>query len=249
VNQAGPSPRFEEFAAMAIAVSCACGKSFNVKDELAGKNIKCPSCQEVVTVPGGAVEVAEEPPAVVSAARSSSRRRDDDDDDYEDRPSKKKKRKSDDGEKKSSSMTLFILLGVGLLFGCVCLGGCGVGGYFLFFAGPGDPEKLIVGRWQSEVTFGFISIPSENMEFKSDGTFTKSASNNFTYTNGKWVFKNKDGRNLTVEVSYDETFLPFGGKGNTNRKTETYHIYFNNKNMLERKQNVGDEHGIRYRRL
>ena len=36
---------------MPIAVSCQCGKTLNVRDELAGKAVKCPACQQVIRVP------------------------------------------------------------------------------------------------------------------------------------------------------------------------------------------------------
>src|SRR5437016_990909 len=39
---------------MAIPVACACGKQLKVKDELAGKKIRCPACQAAVTVPAAA---------------------------------------------------------------------------------------------------------------------------------------------------------------------------------------------------
>src|SRR5690349_15534846 len=42
---------------MPILVACKCGKKLRVKDELAGKRVKCPGCAQVVTVPA-----AEEPP-------------------------------------------------------------------------------------------------------------------------------------------------------------------------------------------
>jgi len=37
---------------MAIQVSCACGKTFKVKDHLAGKAVKCPGCQKPLRIPG-----------------------------------------------------------------------------------------------------------------------------------------------------------------------------------------------------
>jgi len=37
---------------MAIAVNCHCGKAFKVKDQLAGKAIRCPSCKKPLRVPG-----------------------------------------------------------------------------------------------------------------------------------------------------------------------------------------------------
>lgn len=40
---------------MPIAVTSACGKSFALKDELAGRLVQCPSCGEEIRVPGGGV--------------------------------------------------------------------------------------------------------------------------------------------------------------------------------------------------
>src|SRR5262249_40962062 len=48
---------------MAISVVCECGKEFSVKDELAGKKIKGPACQSVLTVPEGGAASAGPPPA------------------------------------------------------------------------------------------------------------------------------------------------------------------------------------------
>lgn len=39
---------------MPITVQSACGRSFPLKDELAGKLVKCPECGEEIRVPGGA---------------------------------------------------------------------------------------------------------------------------------------------------------------------------------------------------
>ncbi len=36
---------------MAIALTCDCGRSLRLKDELAGRKIRCPSCQVSLTVP------------------------------------------------------------------------------------------------------------------------------------------------------------------------------------------------------
>ncbi len=35
---------------MAIKIICLCGKKFSVKDELAGKKVKCPACQKVLSL-------------------------------------------------------------------------------------------------------------------------------------------------------------------------------------------------------
>lgn len=42
---------------MAIKTSCNCGFSFNAKDQLAGKKVKCPRCQGVITVPAESAAV------------------------------------------------------------------------------------------------------------------------------------------------------------------------------------------------
>jgi len=39
---------------MPIKVTCTCGAAFAAKDELAGKTVKCPKCQQPLTIPGGA---------------------------------------------------------------------------------------------------------------------------------------------------------------------------------------------------
>jgi uncharacterized protein YxjI len=46
---------------MAITVRSACGREFPLKDELAGKLVKCPECGEELRVPGGAAAPAAGP--------------------------------------------------------------------------------------------------------------------------------------------------------------------------------------------
>jgi DNA-directed RNA polymerase subunit M/transcription elongation factor TFIIS len=41
---------------MPIKVSCACGKKLSVKDEHAGKRLKCPACQKPLRIPRPKVE-------------------------------------------------------------------------------------------------------------------------------------------------------------------------------------------------
>lgn len=74
---------------MPIKVECDCGKKLSVKDELAGKRVKCPACQELLTIPKSA---AEEDPA-----------EDDWDDGEADEPSSKRNRKSRGGNAAASS--------------------------------------------------------------------------------------------------------------------------------------------------
>jgi hypothetical protein len=49
---------------MPITFSCDCGKQLRVKDELAGKRVKCPACGEITAVPDPEpqFEVVEDPP-------------------------------------------------------------------------------------------------------------------------------------------------------------------------------------------
>jgi len=43
---------------MPIAVACQCGKTLNVRDDLAGKAVKCPACQQILKVPATAKSAA-----------------------------------------------------------------------------------------------------------------------------------------------------------------------------------------------
>ena len=53
---------------MPIKVSCACGSAFAAKDELAGKTVKCPKCQQPLTIPGGGAPATRQAPAQRPAA-------------------------------------------------------------------------------------------------------------------------------------------------------------------------------------
>ena len=48
---------------MPIQITCQCGKSLNVKDQFAGKAVKCPSCGSGIRVPGGQASAAPSAPA------------------------------------------------------------------------------------------------------------------------------------------------------------------------------------------
>ena len=48
---------------MAIPFVCECGKSMSAKDEFAGRRLRCPSCQRVVTIPKLA------PPAIAKSVK------------------------------------------------------------------------------------------------------------------------------------------------------------------------------------
>lgn len=78
---------------MAVRVTCPNGHTLNLDEALAGKRVKCPRCQAIVTVPGGAKETAvtSKPPKVKAAAR---RKADDDDDDEEEEEDERPRRKA-----------------------------------------------------------------------------------------------------------------------------------------------------------
>jgi hypothetical protein len=123
---------------MAINVVCDCGKEFKVKDDLAGKKIKCPACQSVLGVPAAGEDVA-------AAPSPSAGKRVVADEDVAAGPPRKR---AGHGQEPKSRTMLFALIGGGvLLLGCCCLG-VGVGGFFLFFLGktrtPPFEEK---DRW------------------------------------------------------------------------------------------------------
>ncbi|HEV2294476.1 MAG TPA: hypothetical protein VGR35_11520 [Tepidisphaeraceae bacterium] len=57
---------------MAIAFSCSCGRKINAKDEHAGKRVKCPGCQQPITVPARSGAVAAKPAAAMASAGAKS---------------------------------------------------------------------------------------------------------------------------------------------------------------------------------
>jgi hypothetical protein len=125
---------------MAITVSCECGKEFKVKDESAGKRIKCPACQTVLTVPD-ADAVTGAPP---KAGKQSSAFEDlgGDGDEVVSRKG---------GKKKGSKTLLFVGLGGLLLVGCCCLPVVGGGVFFMFFSGGGTktPPFEVKDKWSA----------------------------------------------------------------------------------------------------
>lgn len=57
---------------MAISVTCKCGKQMKVKDELAGKAVRCPHCKSPLRIPGVAVAAGAGAAKKPSTGRSSS---------------------------------------------------------------------------------------------------------------------------------------------------------------------------------
>jgi hypothetical protein len=211
---------------MPISVVCDCGKEFKVKDETAGKKVRCPACQTVLTVPAAEEEEAPRPKPGKKAAAFE------DLDDGNEVVSRK------GGKKKGSSKTmLFVLLGGGvLLLSCCCLGG-GIGSYFLFF--KGGPEKTMIGKWTLDIDAMKKNPPKEMkgmpdevlakmweamggvaVEIKSDNTLSMTmpdfgkGDSKTTYT-AKWKHVSTKDNIVTLEITFDKTPPP-GSK-----KTET----------------------------
>ena len=116
---------------MPILVKCECGRSLRVKDEAAGRRIKCPDCEAVLRVPKpeepDVVEdaEAEEPPpsrkpgpppvpkksAVAPAQRKSRFEDEDEDEDDKPKPRKPKKKKKGPVAEESGTSPLRTILG------------------------------------------------------------------------------------------------------------------------------------------
>lgn len=109
---------------MPILLTCDCGKKIKVSDDKAGKRMKCPGCQKVLTVP--APETDDEPA-----------------------PPRKSKKKNSSAPKKSSSGMLVLLLGLGaFLLLCTCGGGGASLWYFDVF---GSGKKVVVNPKKDDV--------------------------------------------------------------------------------------------------
>ena len=102
---------------MPISLTCpSCERGLKVKDELAGRKIKCPKCSEVIAVPANEAIAAGKPKPKVRPSedddddrpRSKKVERDEgDEEEEEDRPRKKKKKK-----KKGAGVLRYVIGGV-----------------------------------------------------------------------------------------------------------------------------------------
>jgi hypothetical protein len=188
---------------MPINLECDCGKTFKVLDDLAGKRVKCPSCKEVLGVPGGAARAA-------TVAREDEDTADENCDDQDDRqprrnPFKKKKKKQ---AKSGSRLGLWIALAGGVVVLGFCCVGLGVGSFFLFLRNT--PEKTLIGRWQVDLPaqqkndpnpqFNAVNTAQTTMEFRSDGTFVAADFGLPTVTR-QWKHVKTDGEVVTVDIS------------------------------------------------
>ncbi|MCI0682315.1 MAG: DUF1559 domain-containing protein [Gemmataceae bacterium] len=138
---------------MPLRTACSsCGKKLQVRDELAGKKVKCPDCGTVFVAAGEAAAIKaaptrpSAPPPMVKdkvstkpmAKRPVPVDDSDDDDDVDERPARRGKASS--GRVSSSGSLLWVWLALG---GVLLLGGA-AGAYFIFFSEP--PASVPVAK-------------------------------------------------------------------------------------------------------
>jgi hypothetical protein len=169
---------------MSISLTCDCGKKLSVKDELLGKQVRCPSCQTSLTVQAGNGTAV------------------------------KKKGATMNGQKKSNKMLWIAAGAGVLVLGFCCLGIGGVGAWFIFLRGPSAMEKKIVGKWVPDVADTKKAPPKSiddlkdqmmmafggHIEFNSDGTVVDTTPMT-PILKGKWKTVSTRSDGLTVEVS------------------------------------------------
>jgi hypothetical protein len=138
---------------MPINLTCECGKKLAVKEEMAGRKVKCPGCGAVLVVP--AISDSAAPDDVAG----------------EDAPVPR--RKEAEPPKKSKTL-LYVGIGAGVLvLGACCCGVVGVGA--IIYLGS-SPEKAILGKWvadtdaQSSKDMKVINNFPGHIEFKANGT-------------------------------------------------------------------------------
>ena len=174
---------------MAINLSCECGKKLAVKDEMAGKKVKCPGCGSVLSVPSGQDEAVAEELSGHGGEEAP-------------RP------RSSAGAKKSNKTMWFIAGGGVLLLSCCCLGLVGVGAV-VFFGMARGPEKTIIGRWNMDLDKAKNStdkrdpkstVTAPGIEFKSDGSVLDATPMTPVLV-GKWKTISTKDNSITVEVS------------------------------------------------
>jgi len=105
--------------------------------------------------------------------------------------------------KKSKTMLYASIGGGVLLLGCCCLGLAGSLVWFFFLSGPGDVDKVMIGKWQPELELsGGVKGTTQGLdrEFKADFSYSDN-SGNFT---GTWKKLDKKDNTATIEVTVKE---------------------------------------------
>jgi hypothetical protein len=149
---------------MAITWTCECGQKIAVKDELAGKRVKCPACTEVVMVPS--LDAA-------PLRRRAASAPDDEDKQDEDRPTRKKKK----AQRRDHTM-LWIGAGAGVMvLGLCCLGVAG-GAWVALSGTSRDKTTKTQGNLRAEQAIHGIWVADPTAKRNADNTF-KGRSDHF----------------------------------------------------------------------
>jgi hypothetical protein len=83
---------------MPLRVRCPKGHTLTLNESLAGKRVKCPTCQTPFTVPGAKASPKPAPAAAKTRPAPKRRPRDDDEDDEDDRPRRRRRDEDDEDD-------------------------------------------------------------------------------------------------------------------------------------------------------
>lgn len=121
-----------------INARCNCGRRLKLRDDLAGKRVKCPECRAAVDVPSKPTRNSRTKPRTKQTRRRTNNPRPPAiaDDFYDGEPAVAPKRKRG---KKRKSKPVPVNLIVGVVIACVVLGG---GGFLAFYFGRGIVAEL-----------------------------------------------------------------------------------------------------------
>jgi hypothetical protein len=180
---------------MPITVRCDCGKEMSLKEELAGKKVRCPACQNVVAVPAATEEETfkmVEPESAPAPVKTKKRRGRDESLEEIGDEARRRRRMSD---KSSGMVRLAAMLGGGLVLAVCCLG-CGVGGWLYFFNFTGNE---LVGTWETDTQT--TKDRYAQIRFTRFGNITVAAPNYPTSVTGNWRVVSRNDKTYTIEVS------------------------------------------------
>jgi hypothetical protein len=120
-----------------LNISCSCGKVLQVKDDLAGKRIKCPACAALLMVTGSATAALQD--------KNRSHNQDEEDEEAENNQTPGKKREPTNQQ--GSHLQLLLLLGgAAAVFLLLMVAVVGLGAYFLFFQGSAGKTGTAGGK-------------------------------------------------------------------------------------------------------
>jgi hypothetical protein len=115
----------------------------------------------------------------------------------------KKKKKANAAGPNSKKMLIIggSIGGAILLLSCCCLGGLGL--WWFFLSGPGDPEQLIIGKWEMTLDNpGVTESTKPTIEFKKDGDYIETGFG--LAPSGRWKTVSKSGNIIKVDVTLDQ---------------------------------------------